>query len=66
MLVSMYVSYLLFKRQLEVDKYFMHFEKIAKSLKWPEDVWKVLLQSVFVGKALLCTACVTELKVLGG
>lgn len=38
-------------QETEVDKYFMHFEKIANSLKWPEDVWSVLLQSVFVGKA---------------
>lgn len=38
-------------QETEVDKYFMHFEKIANSLKWPEDVWTVLLQSVFVGKA---------------
>ena len=38
-------------QEIEVDKYFMHFEKIANSLKWPEDVWTVLLQSVFVGKA---------------
>ena len=29
----------------------MHFEKVAISLKWPEDVWTVLQQSVFVGKA---------------
>merc|ERR1711893_12836 len=29
----------------EVDKYFMHFEKIAKSLKWPKEVWTLLLQS---------------------
>ena len=36
---------------MEVDKYFIHFEKIASSLKWPDDVWTVLLQSVFVGKA---------------
>ena len=38
-------------QEFEVDKYFMHFEKVATSLKWPEDVWIVLLQSVFVGKA---------------
>jgi len=35
----------------EVDKYCMHFEKIAFSLKWPEDIWTVLLQSVLVGMA---------------
>ena len=35
----------------EVDKYFLHFEKIAESLKWPKESWTLLLQSVFVGKA---------------
>ena len=30
-------------QETEVDKYFMHFEKIASNLKWPEDVWTVLL-----------------------
>ena len=38
-------------QESEVDKYFMHFEKVATSLKWPEDVWTVLLQSVFVDMA---------------
>ena len=38
-------------QESEKDKYFMHFEKVATSLKWPEDVWTVLLRSVFVGKA---------------
>ena len=35
----------------EVDKYFLHFEKIANSLKWPKVSWPLLLQSVFIGKA---------------
>ena len=35
----------------EVDKYFLHFEKIANSLKWPKEYWTLLLQSVFIGKA---------------
>ena len=35
----------------EVDKYFVHFEKIATSLEWPREVWTMLLQSVLVGKA---------------
>jgi len=35
----------------EVDKYFLHFEKVATSLEWPKDVWTLLLQSVLVGKA---------------
>lgn len=28
-----------------------HFEKIATSLEWPQEVWILLLQSVLVGKA---------------
>jgi hypothetical protein len=35
----------------DVDKFFTHFEKMAISLKWPKDIWTVLVQSVFVGKA---------------
>ena len=31
--------------------YFLYFEKIAESLKWPKESWTLLLQSVFVGKA---------------
>ena len=27
----------------EVDKYFLHFEKIASSLEWPKEVWTLLL-----------------------
>ena len=35
----------------DIDKYFLHFEKIAENLKWPKEYWCMLLQSVFVGKA---------------
>ena len=38
-------------QEKEVDKYFLHFEKVATSLMWPKKVWMVLLQSVLVGKA---------------
>ena len=34
----------------DVDKYFQHFEKIAKNLHWPENVWSTLLQSALKGK----------------
>ena len=37
-------------QEKDVDQYFLHFEKIAKSLKWPKEYWCLLLQSVFVGK----------------
>ena len=35
----------------EVDKYFLHFEKVAENLKWPKEHWTLLLQSVIIGKA---------------
>ena len=38
-------------QEKEVDKYFMHFEKVAENLKWPKEHWTLLLQSVFIGKA---------------
>ena len=38
-------------QEREVDKYFLHFEKIATNLEWPRDVWTLLLQSVLVGNA---------------
>jgi len=38
-------------QEKEVDKYFLHFEKIATSVDWPKDVWTLLLQSVLTGKA---------------
>ena len=44
------ILFLLFKVQ-HGQIYFMHFEKVVTSLKWLEDVWMVLLQSVFVGKS---------------
>ena len=38
-------------QEKEVDKYFLHFEKVAKNLKWPKEHWTLLLQSVVIGKA---------------
>lgn len=35
----------------DVDCYFVMFECAANSLKWPRDVWSLLLQSVLTGKA---------------
>ena len=34
-----------------MNKYFVHFEKIANSLEWPQEVWPLLLQSVLTRKA---------------
>ena len=38
-------------QEKEVDKYFLHFEKVAENLKWPKEHWTLLLQSVVIGKA---------------
>ena len=35
----------------EVDKFFLHFEKIAANLHWPSGARTMLLQSVLIGKA---------------
>ncbi|XP_062916237.1 uncharacterized protein LOC134352747 [Mobula hypostoma] len=37
--------------ETNVDRYFLHFEKVAVSQDWPRDKWAVLLQSVLKGKA---------------
>ena len=38
-------------QEKEVDKYFLHFEKVAENVKWPREHWTLLLQSVVIGKA---------------
>lgn len=38
-------------RESEVDSYFSVFERIASSLKWPTEVWPLLLQCKLFGKA---------------
>ena len=38
-------------QEKEVDKYFLHFEKIAVNFKWPKDQWVLLVQSVLTGRA---------------
>ena len=48
----------------EVDKYFLHFDRVAQNLRWPTDQWPLLLQSVLKGEsqetytALLISECV--------
>ena len=49
-------------QEKEVDKYFLHFEKVATSLEWPKDVWTLLLQSVLVGKAREVYSSVSRTK----
>ena len=38
-------------QEWKVDKYFLHFEKVAKNCAWPKEYWTMLLQSVPIGKA---------------
>ena len=38
-------------QEKEVDKYILHFEKVAENLKWPKEHWTLLLKSVIIGKA---------------
>lgn len=49
--VSKYVRLVPMFQEKEVDKYFLHFEKVANNLKWPKELWTTLLQSVLIGKA---------------
>ena len=35
----------------DVDKYFLHFEKVAVQCQWPKEHWAIMLQSVLTGKA---------------
>ena len=38
-------------QEKEVDKYFLHFEKVCRKLKLAKKHWTLLLQSVLIGKA---------------
>ena len=40
-------------QEKEVEKYFLHFEKVAENLNWPKEHWTLLLQSVLIGMRLL-------------
>ncbi len=44
-------------REAEVDSYFGAFERIAMALRWPKEVWPLLLQRRLIGKAQeVCSA----------
>ncbi len=48
-------------RESEVDTYFTVFERIAATLKWPRNIWPLLLQCKLVGKAQeVCSALTIE------
>ena len=49
--VSKHVKFVPSFSGTDVDKYFLHFKKVARSLKLPKDAWTLILQSGLVGKA---------------
>ena len=49
--VSKYIKLVPPFLEVDVDKYFLHFEKVAQNLEWPKKHWPMLLQSVLVGRA---------------
>ena len=49
--MSKHISFVPPFQDTEVDKYLLHFEKIASSMEWLKEVWILLLQSVLLGKA---------------
>ena len=57
--VSKHIKFVPTFSETEVDKYFLHFEKVACSLKWPKDSWTLLLQSILVGRTREVYAALT-------
>ena len=49
--VSKYIKLVPPFHETDVDKYFLHFEKIAQNLEWPKKHWPMFWQSVLIGKA---------------
>lgn len=48
-------------RETEVDSYFVAFERVAAKLKWPKEMWALLLQCNLIGKAQeICAALPIE------
>ncbi|XP_059838017.1 uncharacterized protein LOC132400734 [Hypanus sabinus] len=50
--------------ETEVERYFQHFETIARMSEWPRDKWPVLLQSVIKGKAQQDYIALTAMQAL--
>lgn len=49
--VSRHISLVPVFRKSEVESYFGALERIAAALRWPEDVWAILLQCKLIGRA---------------
>ncbi|KAK0144357.1 hypothetical protein N1851_017283 [Merluccius polli] len=51
-------------RETEVDSYFSAFERIASALRWPSEVWPLLLQCKIHGKAQDAVAALPVQEIL--
>ena len=49
--VSKHIALVPVFRESEVESYFGAFERIAAALRWPADVWAILLQCKLTGRA---------------
>ena len=50
--IGKHIHFVLPFQELDIDTYFIHFEKIAVSPKWPEVIWTVLLKKCVNWKGL--------------
>ena len=46
--------------ETEVNKFFIAFEKVATQLEWKRELWAVIAQSVFIGKAQVAYAALNN------
>ena len=49
--VGRYTRFIPVFHEKDVDNYFILFERVATTLKWPKNMWTVMLQCVLTGKA---------------
>ena len=60
--ISKHIQFVPTFSETKVDKYFLHFEKVACSLKWPEESWTLLLQSTLVRKARMAYFALSKFR----
>ena len=53
-------------QEQDIDKFFLHFEKVAANLHWPAEAKTMLLQSVLVGKAWEAYSSLSQLSKIQG
>ena len=58
--IAIHIRFIPTFSETKLDKYFLHFVKVACSLKWPEESWTLLLQSTLVGKARMAYSALLD------